>query len=157
MIIREQITINAPLQQVWNIFTNIADWETWNSVCTDCCFITGAEMAPGACVAFTLRPYYLPIAIQPRVTVCEPLREVVWEGQRLGVHAVHRFEFFEKNGEVTIVSTEEFGGPLFFLARLLLVHRRLQRLCRRLLEDIKRAAEACAAGAEAGKRGGQGG
>lgn len=146
MIIQEQVTINAPLQRVWHIFTNIAAWETWNSVCADCCFISGAEIAPGACVAFTLRPYYLPIKIQPKVTKCEPFREVIWEGERLGVHAVHRFEFLEKNGQVTMVSTEEFGGPLFFLARLLLVHRRLQRLSSQLLADIKRAAEACEAG-----------
>lgn len=143
MIITEQITINAPLERVWQVFANIADWEKWNSVCRDCCFLSGAEIAPGACLAFTLRPYYLPIEIQPKVTKCVPRREVVWEGQRLGVHAVHRFAFQEKNGQVTMVSTEEFGGPLFFLARLILVHRRLQQLTRQLLADIKRTAEAC--------------
>ena len=98
MIITEQITINAPLERVWQVFANIADWEKWNSVCRDCCFLSGAEIAPGACLAFTLRPYYLPIEIQPKVTKCVPRREVVWEGQRLGVHAVHRFAFQEKNG-----------------------------------------------------------
>lgn len=143
MVIQEQITIQAPLSRVWQIFTNIAAWGEWNTVCSDCCFITGQEITPGACLAFSLRPYYLPIEIRPKVIKCEPPREVVWEGQRLGVHAVHRFEFRENNGQVTIISTEEFGGPLFFLARLLMVHRRLQRLSIRLLQDIKRAAEAC--------------
>ncbi|MGQ9920888.1 MAG: SRPBCC domain-containing protein [Desulfobacca sp.] len=143
MLITEEITINAPLERVWQVFANIAAWEEWNSVCQDCCFLSGAELASGACLAFTLRPYYLPIAIQPKVTKCVPMREVVWEGQRLGVHAVHRFAFQETDGQVTITSTEEFGGPLFFLARLILVHRRLQQLTRQLLTDIKRAAEAC--------------
>ncbi len=141
MILQEQITVNAPLLRVWQVFTDIAAWGEWNSVCEDCCFVSGTAITPGACLAFSLRPYYLPIKIQPRVIHCDPPREVVWEGRRLGVHAVHRFAFQEHDGQVTILSVEEFGGPLFFLARLLLVHRRLQQLSRRLLEDIKRAAE----------------
>lgn len=152
MLIQEQVTINAPLSRVWQIFTDIAAWGEWNSVCTDCCFISGKEITPGACLAFRLKPYYLPIEIQPKVTKCEAQREVVWEGQRLGVHAVHRFEFLENNGQVTLVSTEEFGGPLFFLARLLLVHRRLQRLSIRLLQDIKQASERCSQGPAPGEQ-----
>lgn len=150
MILQEEITINAPLSRVWQVFVNIEAWREWNTVCHDCCFVAGQEIVPGACVAFTLKPYYLPIKIEPRVTKCEAYREVVWEGQRFGVHAVHRFAFAEENGQVVLRSIEEFGGPLLCLARLLGVHRRLQRLSRQLLEDIKRAAE-CLEGDQIGK------
>jgi len=141
MIIRTQITINAPLSRVWQVFADIAAWGTWNSVCEDCCLLSGTEMAPGTCFSFTLRPYRLPLSVQPSITKCVAGREVVWQGRRLGVHAEHRFEFQEENGQVTIISTETFGGPLFFLARLLGLPRKLHRLSTQLLEDIRRAAE----------------
>jgi hypothetical protein len=139
--IRTQITINAPLSRVWQVFADLAAWGQWNSVCEDCCLLSGQAMAPGTCFTFTLRPYHLPLKVQPAITACEPGREVVWQGQRLGVRAEHRFAFREENGQTTIVSTETFGGPLFFLARLLRLPRKLHQLSEQLLADIKRAAE----------------
>lgn len=100
-------------------------------------------MGSGTCFSFKIRPYYLPIKITPRITTCEAAREVAWEGKRLGIHAVHRFDFQEVNGKVKVTSTEQFGGPLFFLARLLFVPQRLHQLTKELLADIKHAAEAC--------------
>ncbi len=143
MIIRTQITINAPLSRVWQVFADIAAWKDWNSVCEDCCLLAGRELAPGTCFTFTLRPYRLPLTVQPRITKCEAGREVVWQGRRLGVQAEHRFEFQAENGRVTIISTESFSGPLLFLARLLGLPKKLHALSTQLLADIKRAAEGC--------------
>ncbi len=100
-------------------------------------------MAAGTCFSFKLRPYYLPIKIQLRITRCDCGREVVWEGKSLGVHGVHRFAFQEQGDKVILTSTEQLGGPLFFLSRLLFVPQRLHQLSRQLLQDIKKAAEAC--------------
>lgn len=143
MVIQEKIEIAAPLDLVWQVFAALNDWHTWNSVCQDCCIITGQEMAAGTCFSFTLRPYYLPIKINPQITKCESGREVVWEGKRLGIHAVHRFEFEEVGDKVIITSTEKFGGPLFFFSRLLFIPQQLHRLSKKLLAEIKRAAETC--------------
>jgi hypothetical protein len=143
MIIEESITIQAPLSRVWQVFADLASWGQWNSVCQDCCLVQGTEMAAGTCFAFKLRPYFLPIEIQPRITKCVAGREVVWEGRRLGVQAVHRFRFEEQGGAVVLTSTEQFGGPLLFLSRLLFIPRKLHQLSRQLLLDIKKAAEAC--------------
>lgn len=145
MVIREKIEIAAPLNLVWHVFSSLADWGAWNSVCQDCCLVVGQEMAAGTCFSFKLRPYYLPIKITPQITKCEAGEEVVWEGKRLGIHAVHRFDFEEDGEKVVLTSTEEFGGPLFFFARLLFIPQQLHRLTQKLLSDIKRAAEACTA------------
>ncbi len=143
MIIEEKIRIRAPLSRVWEVFANLAAWGRWNSVCQDCCLVSGAEMAVDTCFSFKLRPYYLPIEVQPRIIKCEAGREVIWEGRRLGVHAVHRFEFQGDGDDVILTSTEEFGGPLFFLCRLLFIPQKLHQLSIQLLQDIKNAAEAC--------------
>jgi hypothetical protein len=143
MIIEENIAIQAPLSRVWMVFADLAAWGEWNSVCQDCCLVEGTEMATGTCFSFKLRPYYLPIEIQPRITRCEAGREVVWEGRRLGIQAVHRFLFEEQGGAVTLTSIEQFAGPLFFLSRLLFIPQKLHHLSKQLLLDIKKAAEAC--------------
>lgn len=142
MIIEEQITIQAPLSRVWQVFADLAAWGRWNSVCQDCCLVEGTEMAAGSCFSFKLRPYYLPIEIKPKITTCEAGREVVWEGRRLGVHAVHRFVFAERDEGVVLTSIEKFGGPLLVLSRLLGIPRKLHQLSRQLLQEIKQAAEA---------------
>jgi hypothetical protein len=143
MVIQEKIEIAAPLNLVWQVFSTLADWSAWNTVCLDCCIIEGEGMAPGTCFSFTLRPYYLPIKIVPQITRCKAGREVVWQGKRLGIHAVHRFNFEEVDGKVIVTSTEQFGGPLFFFSRLLFIPRQLHRLSKKLLAEMKQAAESC--------------
>jgi hypothetical protein len=143
MIISEKILIDATLSRVWQVFTNLSAWGQWNSVCQDCCLLSGEALAAGTCFSFKLRPYYLPIKINLHVTRCDPRREIVWEGERLGVRGVHRFEFREEDGQVLLTSIEHFSGPLFFLSRLVLAPHRLHQLSRELLHEVKRAAEAC--------------
>ena len=99
-------------------------------------------MAAGTCFSFVVRPFTLPIKVKPRITECQPGQKVVWEGERLGVHAVHTWTFRETNGGVILISHEEFSGPLILLARLILLPQRLHSLTRELLISIKREAEA---------------
>jgi ligand-binding SRPBCC domain-containing protein len=143
MVIRESIRIQAPLSRVWEIFSTLADWNAWNTVCRDCSLVEGYEMEAGTCFSFTLRPYILPIKITPRISRCEHGHEVEWVGKRLGIHARHRFTFLEENGAVLLSSVEEFSGPLLWLTGLIGIPGRLHRLTRKLLSDIRRQAEAC--------------
>jgi hypothetical protein len=143
MIIAEKVVINAPLRRVWQVFSNLSAWGQWNSVCQDCCLVSGEALAVGTCFSFKLRPYYLPIKIDLHVTACDPGRKIVWKGERLGVRGVHHFVFTEEDGKVLLASIEDFSGPLFLLSRLLLVPHRLHQLSRQLLQEVKRASEAC--------------
>jgi hypothetical protein len=146
MVIEESIEIYAPLTQVWQVFSALSDWQALEYRLPGLLYaFEGQEMALGTCFSFTLRPYYLPIKITPQITKCEAGREVVWEGKRLGIHAVHRFDFREVGDRVVVTSTEQFGGPLFFFSRLLFVPQKLHQMTKKLLADIKQAAEACVA------------
>ena len=145
MIISEEITINAPLAVVWSVFERMEDWREWNTVCANCCLLKGEKMAAGTCFSFEMKPYFFPIKVEPRIVKCDPAREVIWEGRRFGIHAVHRFEFTEKGDKVILLSAEEFRGPLVGLVRLLMIPRRLHHLTRQLMQSIKLKAEACAA------------
>ena len=143
MIIEESIEIKAPLPVVWRVFSGMEDWQSWNTVCENCCIITGDRMAENTCFTFQMRPYYLPIKVMPTITKCEPGKEVIWEGRRFGVHAVHRFYFEEKENAVRLTSSEAFRGPLLWLSKLIFIPNRLHRLTQQLMASIKNQAETC--------------
>lgn len=145
MVIEENIDVKAPIPVVWDVFSRLEKWEEWNTVCESCSLIEGETFSRGVCFSFTLRPYFLPIKITPRITLCDPGREVVWEGERLGVRARHRFVFHEKADGVRIQSVEEFAGAILWLSRILWVPARLHRLSKQLLREIKEQSERCAA------------
>lgn len=144
MIIEESVEIKASPAVVWRVFSAMEDWKNWNPVCENCCIISGDGMAANTCFTFSMRPYYLPIKVMPTIIKCEPGKEVVWEGRRFGVHAVHRFTFEEKKESVCLTSSESFRGPLLWLCKLIFIPGRLHRLTRRLMIAIKNRAEACA-------------
>jgi hypothetical protein len=142
MIIREEIEIAAPIPIVWAVFSTVKEWDNWNTACQSCHLIEGEQMKTGACFSFVVRPFTLPIKVNSQIIKCEPGQEVVWKGERLGIHAVHTWTFTEVDGAVILDSHEEYGGPLLWLARLTLVPQRLHSLTRQLLASIKQEAEA---------------
>ena len=144
MIIEESIDIHAPLPVVWNVFAAMEDWQSWNPVIENCCIISGDGMAENTCFTFQMRPYYLPIKVMPIITKCEPGKEVIWEGSRFGVQAVHTFIFEEIENAVRLTSSETFRGPLLWLSKLIFIPKRLHRLTLQLMASIKEQAEACA-------------
>lgn len=143
MIIEESVMINAPLPVVWRVFSEMEAWGGWNTVCENCCIVSGDSMAQDTCFTFSMRPYYLPIKVQPTITKCDPGKEVIWQGNRFGVYAVHSFIFDEKENGVLLTSSESFRGPLLWLSKLIFIPKRLHRLTQQLMTAIKTQAEAC--------------
>jgi hypothetical protein len=141
--IEEDIEIQASIEQVWQVFSMMEEWKNWNTVCRECCYITGDRLAEGTCFSFVLTPYYLPLKVIPRVVRCDPGEYVVWEGSRLGIHARHEFVFKQKKDAILLTSIESFHGPLLWLCRLLKIPARLHRLSRRMMSAMKQQAEYC--------------
>lgn len=148
MEIRETILIRAAVSTVWQVFTDIENWETWNTVCRACRLEEGSALEQGACISFSLSPLIFPLRI---ASVVEERREnetIVWSGGKWGIHARHAF-FFRKAEEgrwTELESIEVFSGPLLWAARLTGMHRRLHRLTLQLLEAVREESEAPAAG-----------
>lgn len=144
MVIKAEIEINAPLRVVWQTFSRMEDWDEWNTACRSCCFISGDENLPvGTCFSFVIRPLVFPIKVQPRIVKCDPGREVVWEGGKMGIHASHTWQFREQDGRVKLLSVEHFKGPMVWVGYLLRVPKRLHRLTIVFLQTLKTASEAC--------------
>ena len=146
MKIEEEIRINAPLAVVWRIFSKMEDWDSWNTACRSCCILEGdGDPAPGTCFSFVIKPLGFPIKVAPRIVTCEPAREVIWEGGRLGINARHLWLFREEQSAVVVTSIEKFEGPLVWIGYMLQVPKKLHRLTVQFLQNLKSAAEACSA------------
>ena len=143
MRIRSQIDIKAPLERVWQVFSHLEGWQTWNTACRDCCYIEGEQLAVDTCFSFKVTPFIFPIQVTPRIIKCEPAKEVIWRGARYGIEAEHLFRFTETREGVLLLSEEVFKGPLVLLARLIGVPGRLHALTDKMMHGIKTQSEAC--------------
>ena len=144
MIISESVEINAPLSVVWKTFAQMENWDEWNTACRQCCILSGDEnLSAGTCFSFVIRPLAFPMKVQPKIVKCDPEKEVVWEGGRLGINASHTWRFRQENGKVVLLSVERFNGPMMWVGYLLNVPNRLHKLTVDFLQTLKHASEAC--------------
>jgi len=141
MVIKAEVRIKGPIAMVWRVFSHLNEWKDWNTACSSCRFTSGDSLAEGACFAFVVKPFIFPV----RVASCDPGREVVWKGKRLGVCAVHTWRFREDAEGVLLESIEIFRGPLLLMGRLVGIPGRLHRLTVDMLDQIKRHSETCGA------------
>ena len=48
MVIQEEIQIAAPMSVVWAVFSDVEEWDDWNTACQSCHLVEGGEMGAGA-------------------------------------------------------------------------------------------------------------
>lgn len=140
MVIGESILINAPVKKVWNTFTDLTCWKDWNTVCGDVSAKT-KRITKGKSFKFCIRPFDIPIHIEPVVEEVIPEKRIVWSGSKHGVDASHEFTF-EKKGERTLLrSRETFSGKVISSMKYVFPKRKLQTLSAMMLLEIKLASE----------------
>jgi len=145
MIISASVEINAPMSVVWNTFAHMEKWDEWNTACRGCCILSGDEgLSADTCFSFVIRPLAFPLKVQPKIVKCDPGKEVVWEGGRMGINASHTWQFRQENGKVLVLSVERFKGPTMWVGHLLNVPNRLHKLTEDFLQALKHASESCA-------------
>lgn len=144
MKIKASVEINAPLSVVWHTFSQMERWDDWNTACRSCCILSGAEeLSAGTCFSFVIRPLVFPLTVQPKIVKCDPGKEVVWEGGRMGINASHTWRFRQEGGKVVLSSVERFNGPMMWMGYLMNVPNRLHKLTVDFLQTLKDASEAC--------------
>jgi uncharacterized membrane protein len=106
-----QIVINAPIEIVWEILSDIPNWPMWNP---DVETVAMREpLAPGA--TFKWKAGGSSLASQ--LLVVEAPTIIGWSGEAMSIRAKHVFRLV-RDGNQTIVTTEEsFEGLLASLLR----------------------------------------
>lgn len=104
VIVRLSIAIDAPLETVWAVHTDIDAWADWNAD------VEQAELdgplVPGN--SFTWRTHGLDITSTVRQLV--PGERLVWGGPANGIEGVHVWTFEQTGGQVTVRTEESWSG-----------------------------------------------
>ena len=140
MLIEEVIAIHAPIEKVWNTFTDLTCWMQWNTVLRNVrseerCLSSGEE------VTCCLYPFLFPITVNLRIEELIPHELIVWSARKKGLYARHEFIFEKKDNSVLVTSRETFTGLLSKASGALLPKRKMQALTIRFLKDLKKASE----------------
>ena len=140
MIIEEVIAIHAPIEKVWNTFTDLACWTHWNTVIRNVrsgerCLSSGKE------VKCCLYPFLFPITVNLRIEELIPHERIVWSARKKGLHARHEFIFGKRDNSVLVTSREALTGLLSKASGVFLPKKKMQALTLRFLKDLKKASE----------------
>ena len=134
-IAESRILINAPLQRVWQLQTNIDRWRDWNPA------VTRSQLEGPLVVGSVFRWKSAGTSIVSTLAQVEPMQALAWTGRSLGIRAVHTWTFERQGKAVSVVTRESFDG---WLPRLLPGSSRglLDASLRAWLKNLKQAAEA---------------
>lgn len=140
MVIEESIIINASLEKVWDIFTDLTCWKNWCSVIEDVT-AEGKRLEEGNSFKCCIRPFDIPMNLEPLVEEIIPMDRIIWSGKKHGISARHEFTFHINGNGVLLTSREAFSGLFMSPLRFLFPKKKLQELSGRMLREIKTAAE----------------
>jgi hypothetical protein len=140
MIIEEAIAIHAPIEKVWNTFTDLTCWMKWNTVIRKV-RSGGHCLSKGENLTCCLYPFLFPITVKLRIEELIPHELIVWSARKKGLYARHEFLFEKKNKRVLVTSREVFTGLLSKASGAFLPKKKMQALTIRFLKDLRKASE----------------
>lgn len=111
VITKKSIVINAPIEKVWTIFTDVNNWDRWQKEIVEP-QITGAFKAG---TTFNWKSNGLTIASTIRTVDVNKM--VGWSGPAFGAFAIHTWYFSEQNGITEIRVEESMEGWLVKILR----------------------------------------
>jgi uncharacterized protein YndB with AHSA1/START domain len=137
VITRDEIVIDAPIDTIWDIQTDVASWPSWQPD------VDGAEASGPLAVGSVFRWQTAGLDITSTVEEIEPPNRIVWGGPAQGIVAVHVWTF-QPQGAGVLVRTQESweGDPVD--AQVDPLQSALDKSLRDWLENLKRTAEAAA-------------
>jgi hypothetical protein len=140
MLIEESVLINADLKNIWKTFTDLTCWADWNTVAGKVASDSG-RIAEGERFTFCLRPFSVPIMIEPRIEEVIAREKVVWTGTKFGIFSRHEFLFQQVANGVLVTSRETFRGLPLLAGSMTFPEGTVRKLTAGMLKDLKNAVE----------------
>jgi hypothetical protein len=117
------IDLEAPLDQVWRLFEDVAGWRSWNPCIAVARARPTGTLIEGSRLWWAFKPirrrYLYRLPVVARLVVVVPAREVTWEVSFLpGFHARHTYSFQDLGDDrCRFTSWEQAHGPAYGLLR----------------------------------------
>jgi hypothetical protein len=138
IVARDEITIEAPVATVWEIFTDIPRWPDWNAN------ITGAGIDGPLAVGATFH-WLTAVTVNSSVVMeLAPMERIIWSGDVNGFTVVHLWQFSPVNDHRSSVRAEESWSGVVDIRQKEFFRRSRGESIRYWLESLKRKAEATA-------------
>ncbi|MFD4864234.1 SRPBCC family protein [Streptomyces sp. NPDC058412] len=103
-IVRLSTVIDAPLERIWALHTDIDSWPSWNAH-VDQAELDG-PLLPGN--SFSWKTHGLDITSTVREIV--PGERLVWGGPANGIEGIHVWTFEQTGSQVTVRTEESWSG-----------------------------------------------
>lgn len=134
VITRDQQLIEASLDTVWRVFTNIANWTQWNKDINQASL--DGPLTVGSAIHWTTAGMDIVSTIGELV----PQQRIVWSGETQSIMGIHHWQFTSVE-EGTLVQTKESwtGDPVD--KQVDLMQQGLDQSLRKWLESLKRMTE----------------
>jgi uncharacterized protein YndB with AHSA1/START domain len=134
VIARGEIFINAPIETVWGIQTDVAAWPSWQPD------VDGAHADRPLAAGSVFRWQTAGLDITSTVEEVDEPRRIAWGGSAQGIIAVHVWTFDAQTDGVLVRTEESWEGePVTAQTQTLQIA--LDTSLRNWLENLKRAAE----------------
>lgn len=129
-----EILIDAPVERVWEVLTDIREWPSWNAAVSAVSMY--GEFEPGTEFHWKADG----VTIISQLQEIEPHRRLLWTGRMPGIRATHLWWFEQRGGQTYVRNEECFMG---LLPRLLSwpFNRMLAASLERGLQSLKQECE----------------
>ncbi len=98
--------VEAPLEKVWRILSDLRNWPNWNKSVTK--IRVDGPIEPGTTFVWKAGGTKIVSRLEQ---VAPPLR-IAWSGKVFGIRAVHVWELAAEAGATRVRTEESFEGPL---------------------------------------------
>ena len=132
--VRNEIVINAPMERVWDLLSDVEQWPSWYRACR-----WVLVDRTGSKVSFKWKAH--PVVLRSTVTAAERPRRFAIVADAQGLHADRTFTLRPAADGIStlVISHETQVGPVAWLGRWYLA-RRLRSANQMMFEDLARAA-----------------
>ena len=134
VIVRQEVTINAPIDVVWRLHTDVGGWTSWRSD------VDSAELQGKFQLGSVFHWVTAGLSIDSTIHEVETLRRTVWGGPAQGITGIHVWSFTPDGAQVHVVTEESWSGAPVE-ADAAGAHTMLDQAIATWLRELKRAAE----------------
>ena len=133
-VAREQITIQAPIEKVWQLQSDIQHWNTWQPD------ISNVTVSGDLKTGTTFKWKAQGLTITSTLEVVEPPVQIGWTGVAMGMKAIHNWSFEQHDDHTHVIVEESLSG---WLTRLMCLFDKnfLQKSMVKSLAVLKQQAE----------------
>ena len=131
---KQHIAIDAPVEKVWNVFTDVNRWPEWQKDIPTA-MIDGPVKA-GSVIHWKTAGF----SIHSQLQTVDEHKKIGWAGKAFGSFAIHIWNFEQYNGQTIVTVEESMEGWLVKLMQGY-VQSNLHTATERWLRDLKERSE----------------